>query len=686
MIRTFFALALGAVLFGLVAWQFELLPWQKAATTHDGDQPGSAPPINLGELLYKPAAFPKESPQRVRGREPLAVLANFQAVEKIDISAKMPGQILMIGDPVPQGALQVAGVAPFIPEPYYSVEIPITGERKLVQIFRRYYEGSTIGKDAFIAMIDPANVLNEIDGNEAKLEAAIQEMHAAIALDEEYKTRYDREERLFAAKGSNLADLGAARATWKKGLADLAVKKAQVKYAERELQRSQLKRVFHEVRNPNLARKSIIQTLYKKAGESIKENEPIFQVYSLDPLRAEGFIEIQYRDRIKEGALVSIEPTVETEPLRVFAGHRGAINAVAIMPARGTMTKPLGVSASDDKTVCVWSDESKSPMWEFRHDAKVLSLACSPKANLILSGDEEGWIRLFNWDTKEELHKERAYDGIAVTCQAFTPDGEFFATGSASGQIKIWKTDGCTLSWALDAAHGVPADKTHTDAITTLQFTPQCRLVSAGRDNFLRVWEVHQNGVELKHAIDGRGGSVANLGVSGNGQWMTFDQSKILQLRSVEHGKMINYIKAPQGGNAFESIAIISPDDELILTGGGSEGRLQLWKAPIGAERGFEVRQFTPEERGRATCAAFVPPNKEGRIAYAVSGDTKGYVYLWPIPTKSDIQNHRRTEVRVSHVSQNLDAGTRQVKIGVDVPNDRENDLLPGRPVTIVIE
>src|SRR5262249_42025286 len=212
----------------------------------------------------------------------------------------------------------------------------------------------------------------------------------------------------------------------------------------------------------------------------VTEKEPIFQVYSLDRLRAEGFLEIQYRDRIKKGDLVSIEPTVETDPLRVFVGHRGPVNAVAIMPARGTMNKPLGVSASDDKTVCVWSDESKSPLWEFQHDAKVLSLACSPVANLILTGDEEGWIRLISWDKKEVLHKERAYDGIAVSCLAFTPNGEFFATGSASGQIKIWNTEGCTFSWAFDARHGAPPEKQHTDAITTLQFTPQCRLVSAG--------------------------------------------------------------------------------------------------------------------------------------------------------------------------------------------------------------
>src|SRR5207244_1601324 len=103
-----------------------------------------------------------------------------------------------------------------------------------------------------------------------------------------------------------------------------------------------------------------------------------------------------------------------------------------------------------------------------------------------------------------------------------------------------------------------------------------------------------------------------------------------------------------------------------------SDGRLQLWQAPTASERGFEIRQFSPEERGRVTCAAFAPLGAKGQSPFAVSGDSKGYVYLWPVPSKNEVQDDMqkyRRSMRVTHVSMSLDTGTRQVRIGVEVPN-----------------
>src|SRR5262245_20623732 len=189
MVRAFFALALGAVLFGLIAWQFELLPWQKEANTDARGGLAVEAKLDLGELLYKPAPFRHEIPARVHADEALAFVGTLQAVDKADVSAKkdVQGLILFVGKPLSECALQLAGIAPFIPEPYHVVEIPLTGGRKVVQFYERYYEQSTIDRNEIIAMVDPAKVLSEIDINRTKLEAAAHDVSAARALADEYR-------------------------------------------------------------------------------------------------------------------------------------------------------------------------------------------------------------------------------------------------------------------------------------------------------------------------------------------------------------------------------------------------------------------------------------------------------------------------------------------------------------------
>lgn len=685
MIRTIVALALGAGLFGLVAWQFELGPFATDTDPKTPSQIKQPAQPKLGDFLYPPSPFPKESALPLRRGDPVVIQATLSPMDKIDVSAKASGQLLLIGDLVPEGAVQAAGTAAFIAEPYYPVEIPLIGGRKMIQIYQRFYEGSILGRDQMIGLVDPAKALSDIELKRARVQSAIAERDSAKALLKEYTIRFDREETLRRQGTGTAAEWGAAKASMDKAFADDITKAEGVKFSTIEEKLAILNYYFHEVRNPILVNRSIIRTLYKKGHESVKELDPVAQVYSLDRLLAEGFLEIQYASRIREGALVSIEPTRESEPLKVFAGHRGAVNAVAVT----NIGPPLAVSASDDQTVCVWTQASKGPWVELRHGHKVLAVACSPaalKRNLILAGDDAGNITLWDLATKESVFKNKeAYkDNVPVTSLAFTPDGKFFATGSAAGVIKLWETETGKEAWTLDAEHGAP--DSHSDAITSMHFTPQCRLISASRDNTVRVWAVYHGGAKLEYdPVAGRTGSIPGLGVSRDGRWMLFDQGKILQMRSVEEGKMINFLKNPQGGSPFESVAIFSPEGTLMLTGGAADGRLQLFHAPQAGERGFEIRQFTPEERGRVTCANFAPVGADGQSAFAVSGNKDGFVYLWPIPNKADVEGHRIPNVRVTLVSTNLDAGTRQIRVGVEVPNPT-GQLLPGRPVTIVID
>ncbi len=138
--------------------------------------------------------------------------------------------------------------------------------------------------------------------------------------------------------------------------------------------------------------------------------------------------------------------------------------------------------------------------------------------------------------------------------------------------------------------------------------------------------------------------------------------------------------------------AAFSPDASLLLTAGVGDGRLQLWRTPTETARGFEIRQLATRERAPVSCAAFAPRSDYGgEGSFAVSGNREGQLYLWPLPSHTEVENHPIRNVRVRLINAGLNPSTRQISIGVEVPNPPTPDhpkgrLEPGRSVTIVID
>jgi WD40 repeat protein len=276
----------------------------------------------------------------------------------------------------------------------------------------------------------------------------------------------------------------------------------------------------------------------------------------------------------------------------------------------------------------------------------------------------------------------------AVTALAFSPDGKFFATGYEDNSIHIWETATGQHLYQIEASH----HETHQGTITSLHFTPQCRLVSAAKDNTLRVWELHEKGAKLHiEPIANRAGTVSQLGVSEDGRWMLFDKGKELHVKSVTDGHIKGFLPNPMG-TSFESLALFSPDDRasLILTAGAPEGRLQLWKTPLDGVRPFEVRQFVPKERSPATCAAFAPGAGGDKSSLAATGCKDGYVYLWEVPGRAQVEAQPLRNLVLDLVAKDIESGT-QIRVAVTVPNPvsiqyPKGKLSPGGSVNIVVE
>ncbi len=691
--RFFLTVAIAVVLAGVVGWQFGLFTSSAdPSDSHLVGGPTTVDPQTLGDWIYPPAKEERQ-PRRhlVRGgRDPIVFPASLHLIDQLDVSSTNGGEILYIGDGVPEGVTQVTGVAAFMNDSYRQSTVS-QGGRSIVKFYRPLEESSEIFEGQMLGELDYAKALNNYKTKLAKVIQAKEEHKVKSDFDKEAQRRFELELRLRVGGGYS-KELEDARLTKLHSQFEVTKFEQEVNVADTELNQAEIILEQHQIRSKHNMKRGFINILHKKMGEAVKELEPVLNIYSIDRLMAKAFVEFQDAMQLKRNMIATIEPVYDERPLRVFEGHgaKAPITNVAFIVSGNVLYL---VSASEDNFLKVWQQNVQGELANINHREPIRALACSPpnaKQPLCLTGTSDGKIHLWNLNLKQQPFPqpaavlEKPLDGHqdAVTALAFSPDGAYFASGAADGTIKLWHAEDGKLAYALDAAHG--ADNPHQGGITALSFTPHSRLVSASRDNTIRIWNLKAKGAHLEGLpITGRSGNVNHLGVSQDGRWMLFDQGKSLHLRALPDGQTINTLKNPGGATPFETLALFSPDASLILTGGAPEGKLQLWRAPAEDSRGFEVRQFVTIQKSPVTCAAFAPVL--GGKGFAASGTKDGNVYLWPVPSKDVVDKHRIQNVPIRLLDPTVSAGNRQIRVGVEVQNP-DGLLTPGRPVTIVIE
>jgi WD40 repeat protein len=675
--RTAFFFVLAVALIG-AGWWLTLLgrvPLDPLAKPHD--------PFVYGELLYPAIELPvrPESAVPTSPTEPI-VLPDFSihSLDVTNVPAKAEGQILFIGTSVDK-----KDVNKYPPGSVKSVTV-FHGNKEEEYFYRRLKETDQVVEGQVLGMIDPAKAFDKLAVAEANLEIAKEEAAAAESV------RDTAQEELKRAKEGNRvrppavssSELAIRTLEAEKAYREMLAKRSKIKAAQNEVYSAQTDASWYVIRNP-LPGVSVIKAIDRKAGDAAKNLDTILQLQNYSLLRAEGTAEVQHLGILqsRKGAKVRVEPTYEEAPLRTLLGHHKEVTSVAVgRDAKG----PVIISASLDKSVGIW-DANGDGRKSLAHPEAVRVVAAAPPVsvrNWFLSGCGDGSVRLWDLDNLNgpPVLLENNPHRDAVTALAFSPDGKWFATGGADNLICLWSTADARLVYRFDADHGV--NNPPQGQITSLTFTPQCRLVAAGRDNALRVWELCVRGARPIRTVFNRGGTVAQLGVSTDGKTMLFDQGKTLQVLSVTDDRLAGWIKKPSTATPFETLALFSPDGKLVLTAGATEGRLQLWSAPTPSARAFEVRVLASGDRSGTSCAAFSPKGVTfAGKAFAVSGTRDGQVFIWPLPTTDEIEQ-APVSGRLTMIDTALEPGARQARIGVEIEN-ADNRLNPGKQATVVI-
>ena len=157
------------------------------------------------------------------------------------------------------------------------------------------------------------------------------------------------------------------------------------------------------------------------------------------------------------------------------------------------------------KTVKVFNTKDGKLLYKItKHTDWITSLEFSPNGAQLATADRNGGIHV--WDAKSggiafslSEHKDSIRD------MAWRPDGAFLASASEDGQLIIWDMkDGWPANTLSDVHKPKPQGKVYGKllaGVLALAWTSEGKLISAGRDGAVRLFDSHGNKVAAAESI-----------------------------------------------------------------------------------------------------------------------------------------------------------------------------------------
>lgn len=112
----------------------------------------------------------------------------------------------------------------------------------------------------------------------------------------------------------------------------------------------------------------------------------------------------------------------------------------------------LAGHSSESKNVCIWDSilpHGKALVVAFTcHDQGASSLVFAPQHQVLISTGKKGDVCLIDVRARNIRHRFQAHEN-AVKCVAIDPHEEYFATGSADGDIKVGLKYSCACIFEL---------------------------------------------------------------------------------------------------------------------------------------------------------------------------------------------------------------------------------------------
>jgi WD40 repeat protein len=256
------------------------------------------------------------------------------------------------------------------------------------------------------------------------------------------------------------------------------------------------------------------------------------------------------------------------------------------------------------------------------HLGGVIGPVWSPSGEALASGDGEGFIRIWDPVSGEQIQVLGGWELSPISALAWSPDGERLATGHEDGQLNLWALEGGSMTNSIQE---------HQVRINSLAWSPDGRwLASADDEGTFLLWEGqsalpidrYEDALRIQSIPDFEWfpGSTAAAWAGPRGRaWFWNLEGDLVSLLPEEL----------EQGEAFTSVAI-SPDATTLALG-SSAGLIRLWDLDSGDE-------FDPLDRhtGPVLDLDFSPDGSK-----LVSAGSDGKLILWDIEDQVGLRTLR---------------------------------------------
>jgi len=214
----------------------------------------------------------------------------------------------------------------------------------------------------------------------------------------------------------------------------------------------------------------------------------------------------------------------------------------------------------------------------------ILAADISADQSLVAVGGPDKLVKAYATATGERAYEIKKHTDW-VTALSFSPDGILLATGDRNGGLYVW-----------EGATGEPfyTLRGHKDAITAIAFRGDANVMaSASEDGSIRLWNMH-NGQQIR-SINAHGGGALDVRFTHDGRLVSAGRDRLVKVWD-DNGRMI---KQSQGFNDLALSATFTHDGKHVV-GGSFDG---------------EVRLVNVDDGKTVTNYAANPPDLDTRIA-----------------------------------------------------------------------
>lgn len=199
------------------------------------------------------------------------------------------------------------------------------------------------------------------------------------------------------------------------------------------------------------------------------------------------------------------------------------------------------------------------------HSGPVYSVDWTHCSRFVLSGSEDGSIRLWNTALKTDLV---AYHGhnYPVWSASFCPLDHYFASGGHDRTARVWSTDRISPLRILAG---------HLADVDVVRWHPNCNYIGTGSsDRTARLWDIRDG--KCVRVFGGHKGTIYSLAFSPDGRTMACGgDGRTIDVWDIATGQRLKRL----AGHSSTVWTMDYSQEGAVLASGGADQRVCIWRA-----------------------------------------------------------------------------------------------------------